>query len=180
MTEEQMKETTFDALMRVDNLPNKGRRLKLELSKGELVMLADKLQIDLINSFLAQLLVVQTTGGLHVSGEIKAQIEQKSVVSLKFVKQEINEQIDRIFLRSKQFDKATQALELFVDMEGDDDLPDYYDGIEIDFSDLLTEILVLSIEQFPRLNDEKLEFNNDEAIPDKISPFAILKNMKNN
>jgi len=164
----------FDAAMRVDNIPSKGRRLKIELDKNQRLTLAKELKLDKLNSFLAKLLVMPIRGGLQVNAELGAMVEQQCVVSFKPVEQVIDEQIERIFLMGEIPKNAGDGSESFVDMEGDE-LPDYYTGSEIDFSDLLIETLALAINPFPRLKGEKLDIEQDET---QFSPFAALTSLK--
>jgi len=171
-----MSEATpiFDAFMRVDNIPSKGRRLKVELDEVQRIALAKELKLDKLNAFSAKLLVLPIKGGLQVNVELSAIVEQQCVVSFKPVEQVINECLERIFLMGEMPKNAGDGSESFIDMEGDE-LPDYYTGSEVDFSVLLIETLVLAIEPFPRLEGEKMDIDQDET---QFSPFAVLTSLK--
>ncbi len=175
MSEKKIIEPAFDAVMRVDNIPSKGRRLKIDLNDEQCKAVAKQLKIDELCSLKAELLIMQIKGGLHISGELFAKPVQKSVISFKPVEQEINEKINRIFLLGKLQDEPEEGSEIFVDLEGDDDLPDYYDEPELDLSELILEILSLEIDQFPRLEGEEMPVLQDEP---QSSPFDILKDMQ--
>ncbi len=175
MSDIENEKAIFDAIMRVDNLPTKGRRLKVDLNEEQCKDLAKILKIDKIQSLKANLLAEQVKGGFHAIGDLSAKIIQPCVVSFKPVEQKIDEKIDRIFLRAKEPLEETKEQEFFVEMGGDD-LPDYYMDKEIDFSDLIVEILVLAVNDFPRLTGEKLDIIKSEPVS---SPFDILANLKN-
>ncbi len=175
MNENQTIDPSFTAIMRVDNLPSKGRRLKIDLNDEQCKAVAKQLKIDELSSLKAELLVTQIKGGLHISGNLFAKLVQKSVISFKPVEQVISEKISRIFLLGKPSDEAAKSPEIFVDLEGDDDLPDFYDEPELDLSELVLETLSLEIDQFPRLKGEKMPVLQDEP---QSSPFDILKDMQ--
>ena len=176
MTDARLDQSILDARMRVDNLPTSGRSLRLDADAAACAAVAARLKVDNVKSIAVQLMAMPIKGGAHVTGEIEAAITQACVVTFVPLTQEISAPIDRLFLSGKNPDEERSAgSELFVDLEGKD-LPDYFTGPEIDFNDLLLEILSLEIDPFPRAPDAQLPTEGDDVAD--ISPFSVLKGLK--
>ncbi|MCF6343184.1 MAG: DUF177 domain-containing protein [Devosiaceae bacterium] len=170
----------LDVIMRVDNLPSKGRRLKIQASEAQNKEIAKHLKIDGVEKFYAKLLAKPIKSGFIVSGELKATISQQSVVTFEPVIQHIEEDLKRLFLQGNRDETHNGAgSEGFIDLEGGD-LPDYYNETEIDFSNYLLEVLALAIDLFPKNAGEKIELAKNGDENEKPSPFAKLKNLKLN
>lgn len=175
MSENEPLEQHFDASLRVDNLPSKGRRLKIKVTGEQSVELAKLLEIDILKSLEAHVVVTQVKGGLHVNGELNAQIIQPSVVSFKPVEQIINENMSRVFLHGQPKTEEIAGSETYINMDADNDLPDYYEGTELDLYDYIMETLSLAIILFPRLEGEKMQIIEDNP---QSSAFAVLASLK--
>ena len=66
---------------------------------------------------------------------------------------------------------------------GDDDQPEFLEGDEIDIGEVVAEHLGLNLDPYPRrpgvvfsAQDDTAE---DEVDPDSASPFAVLRELKN-
>lgn len=167
----------FDATVRLDRLPAHGRDLKVSLDAPTRETLAADLRLLAIESFDATLNVAPFRGGIRALGQLTARIVQASVVSFEPVPQDINEQVDRIFLPEAQASKPTPGSETFVDLE-DEDFPDYLDGPEVDLSALLIETLALAIDSYPRQPGESLETLGLPGDAEDLGPFAALAKLK--
>ena len=170
-----------DASIRLDSMPAEGRDLVLDVDAGERAAIADQLGITAVERLSVKLHADRFSGGMRVTGSLRARIVQPSVVSLEPVTQDIEDSVDRVFLPGSEKAFASKAeAEVFVDLEGDD-VPDHFEGPEADLSGLIIETLALAIDPYPRLEGENLE---DLGIADlnsaPESPFAKLKALKNN
>ena len=128
----------------------------------------------------AALRVLPFRDGIRVTGHLTAEVVQPCVITFVPVHQVIDEPIDRIFLpgREKPAAPAPGQPEVFVDLE-DDDAPDYFDGHEVDLSDLVLETLALAIDPYPRAPGASTADvpPADDGI--NLSPFAGLQSLKN-
>jgi len=165
-----------DASVRFDNLPTKGRTLVVETTPEQRARIAERLNVDSVEAFSARLSLVPIRGGIQVKGHLEAEITQSCVVTFVPVRQKITEQLERIFLHGDESGEvAAPGVEVFVDLEGDD-LPDYFGGQEVDFTDFLMEHLALGIDPYPRAPGAVVPDVNDP--PESTSPFASLKHLK--
>lgn len=168
----------FDAIVRIDKLPASGRSVSVSADAETCARIAEAMNISGVVSFSAELSVVPFRGGLRAQGHLRARVIQESVVSFEPVTQDVNEEIDRIFLPAGRNQPApAPGAEVFVDLE-DDEFPDHIDGPEVDLSALLLETLALSLDPYPRLPDESLDslgLKDDEGAS---GPFAGLARLK--
>lgn len=176
LSEEETDIPSFEAVIRIDNLPANGRNLKVKTDNAEREALARHLKVQSVDKMIAQLSIVPIKRGVQLTGSLSAVIVQSCVVTFEPVVQEINEELSRVFLLGHEDDKVeTAGAEVFVDLEGED-LPDYFEGPEVNFSGLLLEVLGLAIDPFPRQDGAKLETSGDSR--EDSSPFAVLKGLK--
>jgi uncharacterized metal-binding protein YceD (DUF177 family) len=113
------------------------------------------------------------TGGLHVTGRVSATVGQTCVVTLEPLVNEVEEDIDLIFVPRAAAEMAGEAAEV-VAKRGDDAEP-LIDG-QIDLGALAAEFLVLGINPYPRKPGAVFQAPRD-AIPDE-GPFAVLGALK--
>ncbi|WDR03009.1 DUF177 domain-containing protein [Devosia algicola] len=167
----------LDAIVRVDKLHAPGRDVSVSTAGTRLDELAEILKVTAVERFDATALVAPVRGGVHVTGSLRARIEQPSVVSFEPVYQDIDEPIDRVFMpgASKPANPAAGA-EIFVDLEGD--IPDPLEGPDLDLTDLLIETIALAIDPYPRRSGESLETLGVAVNDEVTSPFASLKVFK--
>lgn len=168
----------LDATIRFDNLPATGRTLKVKSTPPQNIAIAKRLAVESVERLSAQLEVKPIKGGIDVKGHVEAVVTQSCVVTFVPVFQEISEPINRIFLSGGGEEGAGRGgSEVFIDLEGDD-LPDYFDGPEVDFTEVLLEHVALAIDQFPRAEGAELPPPAEADAPENLSPFASLKHLK--
>jgi hypothetical protein len=93
------------------------------------------------------------------------------------VSQEIDEPVDRIFLpASEQPKTGTTHAETFVDLEADE-MPDYFEGHEVDLSEALVETVALALDPYPRAEGVSLADMDLPADEPDDSPFGRLKSL---
>jgi len=120
---------------------------------------------------------VPLNGGVRVRGTLRADIVQQCVVSFEPVPQQVNEKLDRTFLNGAAFPHDGPAGEYFVDLESDD-LPDYFEGPEVDFADYLIETLALALDPYPHAACAKIADVGDVPEAADRSPFSALRELK--
>lgn len=174
----QENELDLDTRVRVDKIPAQGREIKIRTSEEQREALALRFRVDEVRAFSADVTVKRFRGGVRAQGRVTGTIVQPCVVTGDPVVQEINEPVDRVFLPG--VDEAAQApagAEVFVNLEADD-LPDYFEGDEIDLADLVLEVFALSIDLYPRAPGVELKPEQLGDDPSESSPFAALKALK--
>ena len=170
-----------EASFRSDHMPGEGREVTLNAGEDERAEIAAFLELSEIPRLAVSLTATPFRGGIRVVGRLTAEVVQPCVVTFVPVHQEIDEPIDRVFLPGREKPAAAPAPgqpEVFVDLE-DDDAPDYFEGHEIDLSDLVLETLALAVDPYPRAPDAKLEDVLPADDDSNFSPFAGLKTLKN-
>lgn len=171
-------EPLFDAIVRIDKLPAAGRSVSVNADEKTRAAIAAAMKLISVERFVADLSVVPLRGGLRAQGRLRASITQPSVVSFEPVTQDIDEDVDRVFLPVPHGHQApAPGSELFVDLE-DDDFPDQIDGPEVDLSALLIETLALAIDPYPRRDGEDLASSGLATGDGESGPFASLARLK--
>lgn len=171
-------EPILDAAIRFDNLPAKGRHLKVEATNTQRAAVSSHFKLESVEKLQVNLLATPMKGGIEVRGTLRAAITQLCIVTFVPVSQAIEEEFTRIFLQGSAKEAESPAgSEVFIDLEGDD-LPDYFEESEVDFSELILEILVLAIDTYPRAPDAEVPKTDDEGDIESSSPFASLKHLK--
>lgn len=167
----------LDATIRVDHIPTEGREIAVAADARQRAAIAGRLEISAIDRLEARLRLTRFRGGLRVEGRLEARTIQPCVVTFVPVPQEIDEPIDRIFLpASEQPKTGTAHAEVFVDLEADE-MPDYFEGHEIDLSEALVETLALALDPYPRAEGVSLADMEVPAEGTDESPFGALKSL---
>ncbi|MCF6302275.1 MAG: DUF177 domain-containing protein [Devosiaceae bacterium] len=172
-----------DTVVNLDRLPNLGRRLKIQADQEQLQKIAKAANVSAVGRFSAELHVVRVKGGVQVMGKLSAESTQPCVVTLEPVHQRIEENLSRVFMPNPGHDKQggkqenAPGSETCIDLS-DEDVPDYYDGSQLDLSDFLLEIFAMAIDLYPRTPGAKMTPKLQGDDPSKLSPFAVLKEIK--
>eukprot|EP00873_Tetraselmis_striata_P030334 jgi/Tetstr1/450598/TSEL_037634.t1 len=171
-------EFDLDAKIRVDKIPASGRVTVIKPDADQRAVLAERLKVSELTDFSAEVTATRFRGGIQAKGTVSGTVVQPCVVSGDPVSQTINEPIDRVFLPGHDAaSEATAGAEIFVNLE-DDDLPDYFEGDEIDLADLVLEVFALAIDLYPRKPGAELTEDQIGDDPAELSPFAALKTLK--
>jgi uncharacterized metal-binding protein YceD (DUF177 family) len=167
----------LDASTRLDQIPADGRDIDVRSTAEQREAIAQRLAIGAVDALTADLHLERFRGGLRLRGEIDAVVEQACVVSGVPVTQRIKEDVDRIFLpvSERPADKPAGS-EVFVDLETDD-LPDYFEGHEIDLADAIIETVALALDPYPRAPGATLADAGLKEEDPIESPFAALRRL---
>lgn len=161
--------TEFSRPLIVDRVPAGGSYEKLAADGAECLALAKRLDVPALHALKAELRATPWRGGLKLAGELMADIEQVSVVSLDPFRSTVRFPVERYFLPAGA-------------VRGDEEAEaDPIEHGEIDLGEVVAETLALELSPYPRMPgesfDEHLEFS--EKPDDKPSPFAALSKLQN-
>ena len=167
----------LNAAVRLDKLPVLGRELKVAADKAQLLEIARAIKVSEVGRFSADIRVSSIKGGVQVTGQLRAEISQPCVISLEPVHQRIDEPLNRVFMPQPQANaELTPDTENYVDL-GEDDLPDYYLGPELNLNAYLLEALGLAVDLYPKVTGVTMSADMEGDNPEQLSPFAILKTL---
>lgn len=167
----------LDAKVRIDNLPPEGRSLDVIATAEQRSAIAERLGISAVERLEARLTVSKLRSGLRAHGRLEAVTVQPCVVTFEPVRQVIDEEVDRIYLpATEQAKTPTTHPEIFVDLESSE-LPDYFEGHEVDLSEAIVESVALALDPYPRAEGASLEALGVSAEDEEVSPFAGLKSL---
>jgi hypothetical protein len=160
----------FSRVLKVDRVPKLGSTEKIAADPSELQALARRLDVPVIHSLSATLRATPWRGGgLKLEGELVADIDQVSVVSLEAFRSQQRFPVLRYFLPGGG---AT----------GEEEDADPIIAGHIDMGETVAETLALELDPYPRMPGEEAALPAPVEEPDDTpaSPFAALKNLDKN
>lgn len=171
----------FSRTIRLDQIKAGGTTRKHVANEHECAELAKRMGVSALThfSFVADLKPWKK-GGVRVTGQIDARVEQICVVSLEPFEAHFEDRFDRCFTTHSEEGTGDQL----IDFEQlDDDLPDLISGDSIDLGEVASEVLALALPLHPRKPDVVFEdyLEGDEKTQkdqEKPHPFAVLKGLK--
>ncbi len=164
----------------VSRVPEKGRIIKFRASENECLALLQHFSLVAVDFLVAELQLTRwRRKGAALRGTVTAKISQRCVISLEPVDQQIEEEINILYVEegspfAKQPSDASG--ELVLDPEGND-LPETLSSDVIRIDEVILEALALAIDPYPRLRGVELsaEFISSDGDNDRpASPFAVL------
>ncbi len=164
------------------DVPSKGVRKKIIATEKDCVELAKILDIVALCDVKADFEITRWRGGgLKVTADISADVEQNCVVSLEAISSCVQERAEWFFKPEAQSRKNSDSeVVLQIDPLGEDPADPLIDG-RVDLWQLLIEHLCLMIDPFKRSDTVEFETVYKDVIKtsasgsSSISPFAILK-----
>lgn len=158
----------FSRPLEVARIPKLGSHEKLSADARECNALAKRLMVPAIHKLTAELKIKPWRGGgLKVTGELKADLDQESVVSLELFRSAVVCPVERYFLITPGGD----------DLEADEDIDQIINGV-IDVGEVVAETLALELDPYPRKPGEAFQsaaLEEIAEIPDKPNPFNVLR-----
>jgi uncharacterized metal-binding protein YceD (DUF177 family) len=163
----------------VAQLPEAGLHQVLETTPAQRSLLAQAAGVNAMLKAEASFDVRAEAGGrVHVTGTVRARVEQTCVVSLDPVENDVDEPIDVTFAPADQIASSAKSVQK---EQGDDaEIPDPPEPIvngAIDLGQLAAEFLVLGIDPYPRKPGVAFQAPDAPADPDE-HPFAALRALK--
>ena len=176
------------AIDKVD--PKVGLKKTIAPTSAEMNALAARFDLQSIGNLTADVIVKQMNDRLtyHVTGILRAEITQESVISKEPVTSMVEQEIEAWFEdqgRIASFEQAKRARE--DDHEDERELGEDRDNPEIitngfiDIGEVAAQCLGIAIDDFPRTEAEKTEpADHIEVDPEKTkdNPFAALEKLK--
>ncbi len=157
----------FSRPLQVDRIPNLGSHDRLVADEKECAALAIRLGLAKLQSLSAFLKSMPWRGGgLKITGLLKANFEQTSVVSLETFRTSLDVEVERYFLPPHKGASAS---------EDDADIIEH--GI-VDLGEILAETMALELDPYPRKPGEEFQDIQEDVEPEKISPFTGLSRLK--
>lgn len=162
------------------------RERVVEASAGECAALARRfgyLDIDYLNA--AFTLTRWRRKGVRAVGTLKARVTQSCTVTLEPVEETIETEVDALFWPAAFEDELSddgRSGEVFSELD-EDQIPEIYEGDEIDLGELAAEWLAISASPYPRkagaaLPEAVQPAGADDDVPQKSSPFQVLAGLK--
>ena len=165
----------FSRPFRVDALPAEGQFQTIEAGPEERAALAALNRLPAIASLTATFAARRSgRGGVHVTGDVLAEVTQVCVVSLEPFAATVDEPVDVRFAPAEAAEAARRVKEddaALVELGGEDPPDPIVDG-RIDLGALAAEFLALGLDPYPR--KPGVAFTRLEPQDGADSPFAAL------
>jgi uncharacterized metal-binding protein YceD (DUF177 family) len=165
----------FSRPIAVLSVPRAGQNVVLRPTEAQRAAIAAFLALPAVECFEAEVTVAPSRGGsFHVTGGVKARVQQVCVVSLEPFPAEIDETIDVRFAPEEQLGSLGKK-EVERTLEDEDPPEPVINGV-IDLGELAVEALALGLHPFPRKPGVETPAMGDADEP--RSPFAALAALK--
>jgi uncharacterized metal-binding protein YceD (DUF177 family) len=165
----------FSRPIAVLSVPRAGQNVSLRPTEAQRTAIAAFLALPAVESFAADVTVAPSRGGsFHVTGSLKARVQQVCVVSLEPFPAEIEESIDVRFAPEEHLGPVGKK-EVERTLTDEDPPEPVVNGV-IDLGELAIEALALGLAPFPRkpgVETPVLDANDRQE-----SPFAVLAALK--
>jgi uncharacterized metal-binding protein YceD (DUF177 family) len=160
--------------VRRDDVPETGLHLDLVADEATRTALAAVAGVRALPRLAVTFDVVRLGGGLKVTGEVAATVEQTCVVTLEPMTSEILEPVDLAFVPPRADEQADETAEE-LDPGGADEPEPLVDGVA-DLGVVATEFLLLAIDPYPR--KPGAVFEPPKVEDSAANPFAALAALK--
>lgn len=168
----------FSRPVEVERLPGEGRMVKISATPEERAALAERFDLQGIDSLEAEITVAPFAGGdmVRLTGHLRAQVTQTCVVSL----QPVHNALDERFELNYSFGPPPvlpREMELDADAE---EPPEPVVGGSIDVGEAVAEHLALALDPFPRAPGAVLDVPEGVEVdgPEKANPFGVLAELR--
>jgi len=157
-------------------IPDTGRHVELRADQPTREVVAQTVGLVAVPRLEATFdLAPFSDSGVRVSGTVSATVEQRCVVTLEPVLNEINEEVDLILVERGAMPPPRATLD--IDVAGESDMPDVLHDRAVDLGALATEFMILGIDPYPRKPGVQFEAPLEAPNP-ADHPFAALAVLK--
>ena len=167
----------FSYPLKIADLKQNEYKFLLDADAAELVDISEILQVEKVHYFKAEIKVRPNIREhmLRVWGQVKAELELQSVITLKNFRQKYDVPFE-LFFDTKATYKDLR--EMAADINAD--VPDIVENGTINLADIAVEQIALQIDDYPRAKGEVFRFQAPvaEDAPEKQNPFAVLQKLK--
>ena len=167
----------MDLVIPISEIGEGGIKRTLVLTQDQKSVLLKELDMFAFESFQCEWqLKSLPRKRFHLKGLIIANLSQKSVLSLEPVVTNLNETFETEFWPVEQ---NNPDISPELDLEYADEIIEFYEGKSFDIGQVIYEHFVVSLEQFPKSEDESFEWEGEQSDDDAPpNPFAVLKKLK--
>ena len=117
---------------------------------------------------------------MELRGSLRAEVVQSCVVTLKPVANHVEGALAVTYTTAEDAPESVRHMAPDTDVApGEDDLPEWLEGDEIDMGEVVAEHLGLYLDPYPRSPGVVFSPEDGED-PAQASPFAVLRDFKNN
>ena len=165
----------WNAYVRVDDVPEAGRHVRLSADAATRAAIAGDSGLRSLDRLEASFEITRRgSDGLHVSGEVNADVGQACIVTLEPVENVVTEKVDVDFLPASASAHAKTLADTIED--GGGELPELLIDGSVDLGALAIEFLFLGLDPYPR--KPGVEFAAPQAEAAASGPFAALAKLK--
>jgi uncharacterized metal-binding protein YceD (DUF177 family) len=162
------------AFVPVMQIPDSGLHREIVADEAARAAMAETAGVREISSARASFDLTPRSGGrVHVGGRVQARVGQTCVVTLEPLENDIDEEVDLIFVPMEQIPELAEPDE----PSEIEDPPEPIENGIIDLGRLATDALFLGLDPYPRRSDAVFE-PPVEAQDPEAHPFAALKALK--
>jgi uncharacterized metal-binding protein YceD (DUF177 family) len=162
------------AFVPVMQIPDSGLHREIVADEAARAAMAETAGVREISSARASFDLTPRSGGrVHVGGRVQARVGQTCVVTLEPLENDIDEEVDLIFVPMEQIPELAEPDE----PSEIEDPPEPIENGIIDLGRLATDVLYLAIDPYPRKQGAVFEHEATAIDPDD-HPFAALKALK--
>lgn len=159
----------FSRMLAVDRIPAGGCTEKIVAEAEECAALARRLDVPAVHSLKATLRATPWRGGgLKLEGQLTADLDQVSVISLETFRHEVTYPVLRYYLPPG------------VAVKDEEDEADPILHGEVDIGEAVAETLSLELDAYPRKPGESFSehIEAEDETPEQKSPFAAIKTLQ--
>ena len=168
----------FSRPLALERIGSTGTELTVEADPEERARLAERFGIVAIHALTARFVATPwRRGGVEVRGDIAAEVEVVSVISLEPFTTGVSDTVVRYF----QAETAPGHNPAVLSVEAlEDEEPDVVAGGAIDLGEIAAEALALALDPYPRKPGEVFHGETVQAAEERRqeSPFAALSRLK--
>jgi uncharacterized metal-binding protein YceD (DUF177 family) len=155
-----------------DDIEETGQHFALAANAEERAAVARMAGLRDLPRLEAAFEVTRQGAGLHVSGRVSATVAQNCVVTLEPLVNEIEEQVELLFMPPPPLEDVSDVVRTEEPAEAKWDEPEPLIGGVVDLGAIATEFLILGLDPYPRKPGAIFEPPRERE-PDE-SPFAAL------
>ena len=166
----------FSYPIKIDELNQNQYHFTLVADNNELKDITQILQVENVKAFVAEIFIKRNIKNhlMRVWGNVKAQIELKSVISLENFVKDYNTEFELIYDTEATYQDIKN-----MESSINDEVPDIVENGVINLADIVIEQIALCLDDYPRVEGEVFDFAEYEKIKSKDeNPFAILQKLK--
>ncbi len=181
-TTEECVVKEFSRTIALGELGPDGVRREISADASEMAALAKRFGLVAIDSLSAKITIEQDEAGHRVflRGSLRADVVQSCVVTHKPVANHVEGALAVTYSTAEDALESVRHMAPETDVApGEDDLPEWLEGDEIDMGEVVAEHLGLYLDPYPRRPGVVFS-PEDEEDPAQASPFTVLRDFKNN